>query len=488
MSSDLIFSVVIPVYNNPVDLKACLESLQSLDYEKGRYEVIVVDNNSTDETPEVARSFGVNCLTESTLQSSYAARNTGIRAARGRLIAFTDSDCQVDRNWLSNIENAAQDESIGCLAGEILSAPPQTLIERFSDSIGLLRQRGPLSGWHFKPYAQTANAVYRREVFELVGMFNHSMQSGGDAEIAWRMLDNTEYRLELVQDAAVYHHHRTSLPDLWSQFRRYGGGKMSWALAQKDYAPPSLDELEREIVDLLDKALSGLEQSGADEEKLIFPFLKSVSQIAHLTGYQRDLLRLLGRGVESGDIYKMALEVAQRCSLCESMSFIAGEAIEKGENICHDCGSRAEDRILGRALRSMGEKRLATSSVVVIGDFPTETLPNICAATRIATLAELGQRAAADYVLVKSLDRLIHNGEAVALNKMVSPLKQNGALLLCANVETEDASLLDARISELLPNASVRSAWVRDPASDTVRLLIAAAADVGTAAKLTLGA
>jgi len=77
------FSVVVPVYNNPADLTRCLASLGALDFPEDDFEIIVVDNNSTDNTAAVARSFNASVLEEKDFQSSYAARNRGIRAARG---------------------------------------------------------------------------------------------------------------------------------------------------------------------------------------------------------------------------------------------------------------------------------------------------------------------------------------------------------------------------------------------------------------------
>ncbi len=482
MSSDIVFSIVVPVYNNENDIRNCLKSLINLDYDRKKYEIIIVDNKSTDKTPEIIRSFDVKYLIESEIQSSYAARNTGLREAEGRFVAFTDSDCQVDSHWLSRIEDAAGDEGIGCLAGEILSATPETTIERFSDSIGLLRQRGPLSGWHFKPYAQTANAVYRRDVFDRVGMFDHSMQSGGDAEIAWRMLDQTDYRLEFVPDALVYHHHRTSLPDLWSQFRRYGGGKMSWALAQDDFTPPTPEKLETDIVKLLSEALEKLEENGADEEALIFPFLRGVTQAAHLTGYHRDLLRLLTHGAKGDETCKAALKAAPRCGLCGGRSFLAKD----GDSICYDCGSQADDRILGRALRSIGAEQLASSSVIVIGDFPKETVARDCMSFRARPLDTPGGGDQADFVLVKGGSQFTDAGGLETLDRLVSPLRQTGALILCADVEPAEAPGFDARLAEALPNASIRSSWTTDQASGMARLIAVAAANPEASARLVL--
>ena len=88
-----VLDVVIPVFNMADTIGRCLESITALDYDPEAFEVIVVDNMSTDDTRQIVAKFPVRVLEEKVFQSSYAARNTGIAAARGKLIAFTDADC-----------------------------------------------------------------------------------------------------------------------------------------------------------------------------------------------------------------------------------------------------------------------------------------------------------------------------------------------------------------------------------------------------------
>src|SRR5262245_29954863 len=86
----LTFSIVVPVHNGGDFFRRCLSSLKTLAFDPSRYEIIAVDNNSTDQTPQIIEEFGVVHARETNFQSSYAARNKGIECARGRFIAFTD--------------------------------------------------------------------------------------------------------------------------------------------------------------------------------------------------------------------------------------------------------------------------------------------------------------------------------------------------------------------------------------------------------------
>lgn len=355
---DIQFSVVIPVHNGGDLLRACLRSVAALDFPKSAFEVIVVDNKSTDDTAKIIDDFKFVRLSETRHQSSYAARNVGIRAARGAVIAFTDADCEVALDWLTRIDEAARaNPQAGCIAGEILSFTPTTPVERYSDHIGLLRQRGPLSGWHFKPYAQTANAAYRREVFDRVGLFDPEAKSGGDAAIAWRMLDRTNYELVFAPEARVFHHHRTSAAGLWSQFRRYGGGKLAWAKEQRNYRPPSIASQEAEIADLVEKQMQATNDSGLSEELVLFPLLNIVTKAAHLSGYLQELLRHT-YGEDSSRWLNLALKgqvepihkiESPQCPICGGRTFQAGPGGRLAGSVapqCANCGSLERHRAL----------------------------------------------------------------------------------------------------------------------------------------------
>ncbi len=105
------FSIIIPVYNTSAYLERCISAVKSIDFPANEYEILAVDNNSTDGSLELLSKFeGIRVLRENK-QGSYAARNLAVRESKGEFLAFTDSDCMPLPNWLKSIESALQDPS-----------------------------------------------------------------------------------------------------------------------------------------------------------------------------------------------------------------------------------------------------------------------------------------------------------------------------------------------------------------------------------------
>lgn len=110
-------SIVIPVYNEAEALGACLRSISRQTF--APYEVIVVDNNSTDETVAVARSFHFVRVLRETKQGVVHARNTGFDAARGEIIGRLDADTILDGGWTMDVSRIMADPTIAAVSGSI---------------------------------------------------------------------------------------------------------------------------------------------------------------------------------------------------------------------------------------------------------------------------------------------------------------------------------------------------------------------------------
>ncbi|MBA4313397.1 MAG: hypothetical protein C0417_12305 [Chlorobiaceae bacterium] len=275
-------SVIIPVLNAAETLSKCLDSLATLEYPAEKLEIIVVDNGSTDNSIDIAKSFKVKLLYQHTMKSSYAARNVGIQAANGELVAFTDADCIVTPTWLSIISKEYSESSVGCFAGEIEAFEPKSLVEKYSHRHGTLRQRGTLT-CQYLPYTQTANSVYRREVFEKIGLFNPEIVSGGDADLAWRMQKQLGLKIKFIPEALVYHKHRSSIIGLYQQYKKYEKGKLLWKKFYPDYNLPSLNQRKVELIQWSKKSIRSFPENivnyfnrKIDFIDLVSPFLRVI--------------------------------------------------------------------------------------------------------------------------------------------------------------------------------------------------------------------
>jgi len=107
-------SVIIPCYNEEATIAGCLEALASQTVRP--YEVIVVDNNSTDKTAQIAKTHGALVVKE-TKQGLIAARNKGLNAAHGNILARVDADTIVSETWIEEIETMFEDDAIMAITG-----------------------------------------------------------------------------------------------------------------------------------------------------------------------------------------------------------------------------------------------------------------------------------------------------------------------------------------------------------------------------------
>jgi glycosyltransferase involved in cell wall biosynthesis len=220
-------SVIIPVWNDARGLAACLSALREQTYPAGNIEIIVIDNGSSDGSVEIAKSFTeVLTLSEPT-PGSYAARNAGLKRARGDYIAFIDSDCRPRENWIEEgIAAAVTEPKLGILAGHIelthegSPRSPVVLYETlFSFNQELNAQTGSCVG---------ANWLSPKSILETFGGFDASLRSGGDSQLS-RRISEAGYSVRYCAEMRVYHPARATLSELAAKRRRVVGGK--WAIA-----------------------------------------------------------------------------------------------------------------------------------------------------------------------------------------------------------------------------------------------------------------
>jgi glycosyltransferase involved in cell wall biosynthesis len=176
-------SVIIPVYNDQLRLDVCLAALSAQTYPKDLYEVIAVDNAS--KPPIIIRPEFSNfvCLEVGHTPGAYAARNKGISVAKGEILAFTDSDCIPDPDWIEKAVKLSVDGAQR-IAGKVelfYKADKLTAAEIYEKAFALDQEKSAKAGG-----ALTANMITWKDNFAKVGLFNDSLLSGGDNEWGWR--------------------------------------------------------------------------------------------------------------------------------------------------------------------------------------------------------------------------------------------------------------------------------------------------------------
>lgn len=233
-------SVIIPVYNDAHGLNTTLQSLVHQRFLPERYEIIIVDNNSTDDTLSVALEFAegygqiIRVVEERDIQGSYAARNKGLESARGMIVAFVDADMSVNRDYLKNVSDFFDGNEKVVYAGadvEIVAAR-KTFIALYNQLEGF-DIKNCIQKRHYVP---TCCLMVRREVFAKVGMFDQRLVSGGDLEFGNRVY-NKGFELSFAEHIVIKHPARSSWRRLFQKSFRIGKGYRQLTVFHKGTFP-----------------------------------------------------------------------------------------------------------------------------------------------------------------------------------------------------------------------------------------------------------
>lgn len=190
MISSLPFiSVVIPARNAGKSIVQTLGSIRDNIYPEERFEIIVVDDASTDDTAAKARSFGAHVVHTGGGNRS-KARNAGILAGRGELVAFIDADCVIAPDWMRILSALLSDNRVGGVQGEmILNAPPDIDLSDPKKWVDPPLQRVPIPvGNGFMPCLATGGCMYRRSVLLECGLFDETLTEMEDLDLTWKTM------------------------------------------------------------------------------------------------------------------------------------------------------------------------------------------------------------------------------------------------------------------------------------------------------------
>jgi glycosyltransferase involved in cell wall biosynthesis len=283
-------SVVIPTYNRMEDLERCLSALERQSIPRKRFEVIVVDGGSSDATLDLLDSF----RRKGRLDLSYhverkrgaaAARNLGIKKARGGIIAFTDDDCVPSEGWLSELSGAFPQDGRCAGVGGIVVPLEDRLIPRYLH----VRRAGRGVGFGTRAiHLATTNAMYRRSALLDVGCFNDRMIIGEDIDLSQRIL-RKGYYLKSFDSGLVRHRYVTDVKGLYRKSFLHGTGLATAAGLQGKALDMGWMALFRNLI----SPRSYSDRYGGDKkrglyEQTAFAMLHRVQMIGFHDGYRSE--------------------------------------------------------------------------------------------------------------------------------------------------------------------------------------------------------
>lgn len=202
-----LYSVIVPAFQAAGTIGACLEALAGQTIPRECYEIIVVDDGSTDDTAAIARQAGVCVITQPN-EGPAAARNRGASAARGGLLLFTDADCAPVPGWVAALAAPFTDSRVAGAKGAYLSRQ-RGVVPRFTQ-LEYEDRYDRMAGAETIDFVDTYSAAYRRDVFLANGGFDPAFLIDEDQEFSFRLAEKG-YRLVFVPDARVYHRHNPTL-------------------------------------------------------------------------------------------------------------------------------------------------------------------------------------------------------------------------------------------------------------------------------------
>jgi cellulose synthase/poly-beta-1,6-N-acetylglucosamine synthase-like glycosyltransferase len=212
-------SVIVCAYNAERTMDSCLASLKELNYPN--YEVIVVNDGSSDRTLQITQRYDYVRLINQENKGLSVARNVGMTAATGEIVAYTDSDCMADPDWLTYLVAKFLSSGLAAVGGPNLSPPEDSLVPAcVAVSPGVPTHI--LLSDEVAEHIAGCNMAFRRQVLQEINGFNPIFRTAGDdVDICWRLQDRG-YTIGFSPAAIVWHFRRNTVAAYLKQQQGYG--------------------------------------------------------------------------------------------------------------------------------------------------------------------------------------------------------------------------------------------------------------------------
>lgn len=223
MKETISASVIVPVFNGARTIGDTLRCLLHQTRQPKQLEIIIVDNGSTDGTAEIVRRFDVTLLAEEK-RGPGAARNRGLKAARGEVIVHLDADTLPSRTWLGELVKPFADPEVMVAGGRTLAFVPETPAERYVAASGLYDPENHIRREIF-PFVPSLNMAVVRSAALGVGGWSEELHTAEDVDFCYRLLRAFPGRRMVYQPGAVlFHRNRRTDEEMKTQAWTYGEG------------------------------------------------------------------------------------------------------------------------------------------------------------------------------------------------------------------------------------------------------------------------
>ena len=220
-----LFSIIIPTYNRKTQLEECIDSLKSLQFPSTTFEVIIVDDGSSDDTKVFLESItATNVRNFSNPRKGPAsARNFGAKNALGENLIFLDDDCTVEPNWLNKFKSLIGSLEYAVIGGSTVNKSQSSISQVMEYVTSYYQIRLNTDGNPF--YLTSNNLMCKKDDFLILGGFDETFPfAGAEDRDLIRRFNNASIKVLFDKNIFVYHHHLLNLSKLFRQQFSYGKG------------------------------------------------------------------------------------------------------------------------------------------------------------------------------------------------------------------------------------------------------------------------